>query len=76
MTQPDLAAKVGVGLSTLRQIERGAPNVQAGFYVTALWALDLLDELLDAASVLGRSSSIGILLEQAAGARARDGESP
>ena len=63
LTQPDLAAQVGVGLSTLRQIETGAPTVQIGFYVSALWALDLLDELRDSVQTLGRESSIGLLLE-------------
>jgi hypothetical protein len=37
-----LAAKAGVGLSTIVAIEKGAPTVQLGFWLNALWALDLL----------------------------------
>ena len=42
LTQADLAAKAGVGLSTIVAIEKGAPTVQLGFWLNALWALDLL----------------------------------
>jgi transcriptional regulator with XRE-family HTH domain len=66
VTQSDLAAQVGVGLSTLRLIESGAPTVQIGFYVMTLWALDLLDELRESVERLGRESSIGVLLENEA----------
>jgi len=31
-----------VGLSTIVAIEKGAPTVQLGFWLNALWALDLL----------------------------------
>jgi transcriptional regulator with XRE-family HTH domain len=64
MTQPDLAAQVGVGLSTLRQIERGAPTVQIGYYMAALWYLDLLGELHASVERLGRESATVVLLEQ------------
>ena len=66
LTQPDLAAQVGIGLSTLRLIESGAPTVQVGFYVMTLWALDLLEELRGSVETLGRDSSIGVLLENEA----------
>lgn len=73
LTQPDLAAKVGVGLSTMRQIESGAPTVQIGFYVAALWALDMLQELQEAVEGLGRASATAVLLEQdASPARRRE----
>jgi transcriptional regulator with XRE-family HTH domain len=71
LTQPDLAAKVGVGLSTMRQIESGAPTVQIGFYITALWALDLLQELQACVGELGRASSTAVLLEQDAASSTR-----
>lgn len=63
LTQPDLAAKTGVGLSTITQIEKGAPTVQIGFYINALWALDLLRELHQAIEQLGRTSSTAVLME-------------
>lgn len=71
LTQPDLAAKVGVGLSTMRQIECGSPTVQIGFYVAALWALDLLQELQEPVAQLGRASATAVLLEQGAPPPAR-----
>ncbi len=63
LTQPDLAAKTGVGLSTITQIEKGAPTVQIGFYINALWALDLLRELQLAVEQLGRTSSTAVFIE-------------
>ena len=71
LTQPDLAAKVGVGLSTMRQIECGAPTVQIGFYIAALWALDMLQELQAAVEELGRASATAVFLEQDASPPAR-----
>ena len=47
LTQADLAAKAGVGLSTIVAIEKGAPTVQLGFWLSALWALDLLKPFAD-----------------------------
>jgi transcriptional regulator with XRE-family HTH domain len=41
MTQPDLAARAGIGMSTLLAIERGASTVQIGFTLNTLWALGL-----------------------------------
>ena len=63
LTQPDLAVKTGVGLSTITQIEKGAPTVQIGFYINALWALDLLRELQQAVEQLGRGSSTAVFIE-------------
>jgi transcriptional regulator with XRE-family HTH domain len=42
LTQADLAAKAGVGLSTIAAIEAGSPTVQIGFYTSALFAVDAL----------------------------------
>ena len=53
LTQPDLAAQIGVSLSTMVQMEKGSPTVQIGFYASALWALGLVDELAQAVSSLG-----------------------
>jgi len=43
-TQRDLAGRVGVGMNTMVEIERGSQSVQFGSYVMALWALNLMSE--------------------------------
>lgn len=43
-TQRDMAGRVGVGMNTMVEIERGSPSVQFGSYVMALWVLNMLDE--------------------------------
>lgn len=45
LTQADMAAKAGISVSTLLAIEAGAPTVQIGFYVAALFAVDALSGL-------------------------------
>lgn len=42
-TQSDLAAKAGVGLNSVVNIERGAQTVQIGFWFLVLWTMDLLE---------------------------------
>ena len=42
LPQADLAAKAGVGLSTIAAIEAGSPTVQIGFYMAVLFAVDAL----------------------------------
>lgn len=44
-TQADLAAKAGIGLSTLADIEKGSPSVQMGHWLKALWAVDQAERL-------------------------------
>ena len=53
------AARIGVSVPTLRDLERGAPSVQVGAWMNALWALDRLD---DVGAVLAERES---LLERA-----------
>ena len=53
------AARIGVSVPTLRDMERGAPTVQIGSWANALWALDRLEDL---AGVLAQRES---LLDQA-----------
>jgi len=62
LTQADLAAKAGVGLSTIVAIEKGAPTVQLGFWLNALWALDLLQPFADLTQ-LGLGTAGSALLE-------------
>lgn len=54
-TMAVFAARLGVSVPTLRDMERGAPTVQIGTWVNALWALDRLEEL---AGVLAQRASL------------------
>lgn len=63
LTQADLAAKAGVGTQTMYAIEKGAPTVQMGYWLSVLWALGLLGELYSAVTGLGRSEGDLALLE-------------
>lgn len=75
LTQPDLAAKAGISLSTLAAIEKGAPTVQFGFWLSALWALDLL-EGFGALNQLGRDAGSAALLEEHLPKRVRARRTP
>ncbi|MFM0290072.1 helix-turn-helix domain-containing protein [Paraburkholderia megapolitana] len=48
-TQSDLAAKMGVGINMVVNLEKGSPSVAFGQVATALWTLDSLDPLREAA---------------------------
>ena len=48
-TQSELAAKAGVGLNSVVNMERGASTVQIGFWFLVLWAMDLLEPVDDIA---------------------------
>ncbi|MEO6080490.1 MAG: XRE family transcriptional regulator [Steroidobacteraceae bacterium] len=39
------AERIGVSVPTLRDMERGSPTVQIGFWLMAFWALGRLDEM-------------------------------
>lgn len=54
-TMAQFAARLGVSVPTLRDMERGAPTVQIGTWINALWALDRLEEL---ALVLAERASL------------------
>lgn len=45
LRQEDLAAKIGRTRATVIAIERGSSKTEIGAYVSALWALGLLQEL-------------------------------
>ena len=55
------AQRIGVSRPTLRDMELGAPTVQIGHWMNALWALDRLDE------VSGLLAERGSLLDRAKG---------
>jgi DNA-binding XRE family transcriptional regulator len=45
LRQEDLAKQIGRARATVVAIEKGAPNAEISAYVSALWALGLLQEL-------------------------------
>lgn len=45
LRQEDLARQIGRTRATVIAIEQGAPTTEMGAYVSALWALGLLQEL-------------------------------
>jgi transcriptional regulator with XRE-family HTH domain len=59
--RPDLAAKTGVSESTMQAVERGAPGVGAGAYLSAMWAMGLLG--LAAPMTDPSADETGVLLE-------------
>ena len=63
-TQQDLAAKAGIGIRTMNGIEKGLPTVQIGFWLSALWALDLLEPLTRLQTLAQEPGTVA-LLEQA-----------
>jgi transcriptional regulator with XRE-family HTH domain len=64
MTQSDLAAKAGVSLSTMLSIEKGAPTVQVGYTLMALWALGL-EGTFETLSRLGSDEELSALMAEA-----------
>lgn len=54
-TMAVFAARIGVSVPTLRDMERGAPTVQVGTWANAMWALDRLEDL---AGVLAERASL------------------
>ena len=44
-TMAVFAARIGISIPTLRDMERGAPTVQVGTWANALWAFDRLEDL-------------------------------
>lgn len=48
-TREHLAAKIGITRQVLADIERGKPTTAVAAYIGAMWALDLLSTIEDAA---------------------------
>jgi DNA-binding XRE family transcriptional regulator len=63
LTQADLAVKAGISMTTMVAIEKGAPTVQMGYWLSTLWALDLLEGLAAQLATLGREDGDVALLE-------------
>ena len=52
-TQTDLAAKIDASVNTVVNLEKGRPSVSIGQLAKALWTLDRIDLLREAATVDG-----------------------
>ncbi|CAN5753990.1 hypothetical protein BH09PSE5_BH09PSE5_05140 [soil metagenome] len=63
LTQADLAAKAGVSIGTMVDIEQGASTVQMGRWLSVLWALDLTPGLASVLSSLGKDDDGVSLME-------------
>lgn len=73
LTQQDLAAKAGLSVNTLVTMEQGGGSVQLGYWLTVLWALDLLDGMAGLVGQLGRADTDVALLESQLPRRVRGG---
>jgi DNA-binding XRE family transcriptional regulator len=76
LTQPDLAAKAGIGLSTMVAIEKGAGTVQIGYWLSVLWSLDLIEGFSEVVRQLGKEEGDVAMLEAQLPRRVRPGSRP
>ena len=63
LTQSDLAVKAGISVRTMVAVEKGAPTVQMGYWLSVLWSLDLLDGFAGLVRRLGKEEGDVALLE-------------
>ena len=63
-TQAELANRVGVGRMTVVRMEKGAPEVAIGYYLTAAWILGLPVLSWDDFAGLRADSSVSAFLER------------
>ena len=57
-----LAERASVSRTTLNKVEKGEPGVSLGIYATVLFALGMIDRLVDIADP--RHDAVGLELEQ------------
>lgn len=75
LTQQDLAAKAGISMRTMVGIEKGLPTIQFGFWLSVLWALDMLNDFSELTK-LGQDARSTALLEEYLPKRIRVKRSP
>src|SRR3954454_4274993 len=68
-TMDVFAQRLGVSVGTVRAMERGAPTVQIGVWLNALWILNELDSLTNV--LAPRESLLGRIRAQEKGRRQR-----
>ena len=63
MTQQHLADATQMSLNTVVKMEAGHPGVQFGFYLKALWALELIDDFIQQLRKVGINETEFSLVE-------------
>lgn len=63
MTQQHLADATQMSLNTVVKMEAGHPGVQFGFYLKALWALELVDDFINQLGKVGINETEFSLVE-------------
>lgn len=63
MTQQHLADATQMSLNTVVKMEAGHPGVQFGFYLKALWALELIDDFTTQLRMVGINETELSLME-------------
>ncbi|TYK71145.1 MULTISPECIES: helix-turn-helix domain-containing protein [Comamonas] len=63
MTQQHLADATQMSLNTVVKMEAGHPGVQFGFYLKALWALELIDDFTKQMGMVGINETEFALVE-------------
>lgn len=63
MTQQHLADATQISLNTVVKMEAGHPGVQFGFYLKALWALELIDDFTQQLGKVGINETEFSLVE-------------
>ena len=71
-TQAELAQRTEMSLNTVIKMESGHVAVQLGFYLKALWALDLIHDLLQQLGQVGINAAEFALLESGMPQRVRE----
>lgn len=71
-TQAELAARSDLSQRTVTSMEAGAVNVQLGFWLKALWALDLINDFISHIQDIGKSDHEFALLESNMPERVRE----
>ena len=71
-TQAELAVRCGLSTRTVTSIEAGSVSVQFGFWLKALWALDLIHDFISGSRSVGRNDHELALLASNMPLRARD----
>ena len=63
MTQQHLADATQMSLNTVVKMEAGHPGVQFGFYLKALWALELIEDFAKQMGMVGINETEFSLME-------------
>lgn len=71
-TQEELGQRCDISARTISSIETGAVNIQFGFILRALWALDLIEDFIRLIQSVGINDREFALLESSLPQRVRE----